>query len=380
MTSDASQMTFPQPGFLPVPGGSRHYVAAIQNKSGELDALRHASAEAWSGLTPLVEIVGPKKSPETYKRSTIANWVKRIDSAIGQRPFFLDTLRINAGHPTMTARRIERTESVLAVIHAAARKRGMAFVPVFTIGRSDSADQMKFVRDAAACDGRGAALRYPMRQFALEPGTTHTTVLSAAIEDLGMDVTCADVLIDLGYLSGDEELHVDDVNDALREVTAVGEWRSMVLLGTSMPSMLGGTIAEGTLGEIPRREWELWSALRRDPFVRLPTYGDYVIQHPKPPHDGKGGPGMRANIRYTGKSTTLVARARGPVVQEGREQYKQLCQQLVNTPEFSGPDFSWGDSVIADCADGKIEPGWQDLWRGAGSSHHFHIVMEQLKQ
>ena len=375
MTSDAIQMELPHPGFAPVPGGNRHYVAAIKNKSGELEALRNLSLDAWSRLTPLVEIVGPKKRPETYNGETVATWVKRINIAIGTRPFFLDTLRLKPGHPTLKAR---KTESVLTVIYAAARKRGMAFVPVFPIGGNDSTLQMKFVSAAAACDGRGAALRYPIRRFALEPGMTHTTVLSTAIKGLGIDVECADILVDLEFLSGDEELHVDDVRDTLQEVTAVGEWRSVVLLGTSMPSTLGGgVIAEGTIGELPRREWDLWSALKLDPRVRLPTYGDSVIQHPKPP-DEKGGPGMRANIRYTGKSTTLVARARGPVIQEGREQYRQLCQQLVGRSEFSGPDFSWGDAVIAECASGQIEPGWQDLWRGAGSSHHFQVVTDQL--
>jgi hypothetical protein len=238
---------------------------------------------------------------------------------------------------------------------------------------------MRLVGDAAACDGRGAALRYPIRRFALEPGTTHATVLAAAIKGLGVDVTCADVLVDLGYLSGDEELHADDVGDALQEVAAVGEWRSVVLLGTSMPSMLGGTVAEGTVGELPRREWELWSALKQDSHGRLPTYGDYVVQHPDPPHDAAGGgPSMRANIRYTINGTTLIARGRGSVIQEGREQYRELCQQLVDRPEFAGPDFSRGDAEIAACASGEIEPGWQNQWRGAGSSHHIRLVTEQL--
>jgi len=378
MVSDAIQLAFQNSEFVPVSGGSDHYVAAVQNKPGELDALRHSSPETWSRLTPLVEIVGPKKPPEAYKRETVVGWVRRVSDAVGHRPCFLDVLRLRPGHPTTTS---SGTSPVLAVIYAAARKRGMAFVPVLPIGGNDSRDHVRLVGDAAACDGRGAALRYPIRRLALEPGTTHTTVLASAVKGLGMDVTYADVLVDLGYLSGDEELHAEDVGEALKEVTAVGEWRSVVLLGTSMPSMLGGTVGEGTIGELPRREWELWSALRRDPPGRLPTYGDYVVQHPDPPHDDDGGgPSMRANIRYTINSTTLVARGRGSVIQEGREQYRDLCQQLVGRPEFAGRDFSWGDAEIAACASGEIQPGWQNHWRGAGSSHHFRLVTEHLSR
>ncbi|MGH2682730.1 MAG: beta family protein [Actinomycetota bacterium] len=372
------QQAFEDVDFVPVPGGSGHYVAAVQNKSGELDALRNASAETWSRLTPLVQIVGPKKRPEAHKRDTVAGWVKRISQAVGHRPCFLDVLRLRPGHPTTTS---GGAEPILSVIHAAARKRGMVFVPVLPIGRSDGRDYVRLAGEAVACDGRGAALRYPIRRFALEPGETHATVLAEALRDLGIDVTRADALVDLGYLSGDEELHLEDVDEALKEVTAVGPWRSLVLLGTSMPSMLGGTVGEGTIGELPRREWELWSALQQDTSRRMPTYGDYVVQHPDPPRDEDGGgPGMRANIRYTITSTTLVARARGPLIQEGREQYRDLCQQLVARPEFSGPDFSWGDSVIAACASGESEPGSQNQWRGAGSSHHFRVVTQALSR
>lgn len=378
MTGDVIQLGFQNAEFAPVLGGTGHYVAAVQNKPGELDALRHASPETWSRLTPLVEIVGRKKRPAAYRQETVARWVKHVAEAVGSRPCFLDILRLRPGHPAATP---EGTSPVLTVIHAAARKRGMAFVPVLPLGGDDNADHARLVADAAACDGRGAALRYPILRLALEPGATHTTVLSEALASLAIDVTCADVLVDLGYLSGDEELQAGDVGEALEEVTAVGKWRSVVLLGTSMPSMLGGAVAEGTIGELPRREWELWSTLRRKPPGRLPTYGDYVVQHPDPPYDDDGGgPSMRANIRYTINGATLVVRGRGSVIQEGREQYRDLCQQLISRPEFAGPDFSWGDALIAACATGEIEPGWQNQWRGAGSSHHFRVVTEQVSR
>jgi hypothetical protein len=377
MVSNTIQQAFQRPDFVPAPGGSGHYVAVVQNKRGELDALRHASPDTWSRLTPLVEVVGPKKRPEAYRRETVAGWVRRISEAISDRPCFLDILRLRPGDLTITS---SGEEPVLSVIHAAARQRGMAFVPVLPVGGNDSRDHVRLVADAAARDGLGAALRYPIRRIALEPGKTHATVLSDALGSLGIEVRFADVLVDLGYLSGDEELHPEDAGEALEEVISVGSWRSVVLLGTSMPSMLGGTVEEGTIGELPRREWELWSALKGIWSGRLPTYGDYVVQHPDPPRDEDGGgPGMRANIRYTAGRATLVARARGSLIQEGREQYRDLCVQLVVRPEFRGRDFSWGDAVIAACASGEIEPGWQNQWRGAGSSHHFRLVTEQLR-
>ncbi len=380
MVENAMQLPLQRPEwFVPVPLGSRHYVAAVQNKPGELAALRNASAETWGRLTPLVQIVGPKRPTEPFRAQRVSGWVKRIAAAVGHRPCFLDILRLRPTYPTATA---SGTIPVLSAIYAAARKRGLAFVPVVSLTGSHGADYMKLVCDAALCDGRGAAVRYPLLRMALPAGRTHAEVLEETLDKVGVNVTAADVLVDLGYLSGDEELAPNDLGDALREITAVGEWRSVVLLGTSMPRMLGGgAIAEGEVSQLPRREWELWSALKGNEPGRLPTYGDYAVQHPNPPHDeGGGGNTMRANIRYTVAQLTLIARGLGPVVQAGKEQYRELCRMLVDREEFAGRDFSWGDEVIEDCANGLTQPGAQDLWRGAGTSHHLRLVTDQVNQ
>lgn len=374
MTADQFQMTFADTQFRPLPHGAGHYVAAVQNRKGELTALANAARDTWERLTPIVEFVGEKKRTEPYKAETVASWVKRVADAIGQRPAYFDILRLRPDHATTSSAGDSR---VLAVIHAAARKRHLAFVPVLPVGDSHPAS-VEIVRESACRDGRGAALRYRIRTVAPLPGTTHTSMLSAALSDIGVDVGHADVIVDLSYLGPDDELHPGDVAGALKDVLAVGDWRSVVLLGTSMPSMLGGAVTEGTVGSIPRREWELWSALRREPLGRAPTYGDYVIQHPTPPH-ADGGPGMRTNIRYTVGDATLVARGRGPANQAGRDQYRELCEQLAARSEFAGSGFSWGDAQIASCARGLSEPGWHTDWRAAGSSHHLRQVTQQLR-
>jgi hypothetical protein len=379
MLDDAMQLALQQPeSFVLVSLGSQHYVVAVQNKPGELKAIRNASAETWERLTPLVQIVGPKKPTEPFRAERVSGWVKRIAAAVGHRPCFLDILRLAPTYPTVTA---TATSPVLSAIYAGARKRGLVFVPVLPLGGNQVADYLKLVRDAALCDGRGAALRYPLLRLALQAGKTHADVLNDALDELGISVSAADVLVDLGYLSGDEELDPKDVSEALNDVRAVGEWRSLVLLGTSMPSMLGGgAIAEGEVGQLPRREWELWSALKGKDAGRLPTYGDYAVQHPHPSQDEIGGNTMRANIRYTVKELTLIARGQGPVIQAGKEQYRDLCRMLVEREEFAGRDFSWGDEVIEDCAAGLREPGAQGLWRGAGTSHHLRVVSDQVRQ
>jgi Beta protein len=371
--SDGVQPTLDQPEwFVPMPHGSGHYVPVVQNRSGELAALAHASPATWARMTPLVELVGPRKQSDAYRHDTVKGWVKRTADSVGEHPFFLDILRMRPAHPTATA---GGPCPVLAVIYEAARKRRLRFVPVLRL--SDPHSQTQLLRDAALIDGRGVALRYPLLTAALPEGQTLESLVKESLRAVEVEVTGADLLVDLSYLPPEQDILAEDLMSALDELAAFGNWRSFALLGTSIPSMLGGVITQGTVGEIPRREWELWSALKQHRPRRMPSFGDYVIQHPNPPQDG-GGPSMRANIRYTTRNATVVARGRGPVVTEGREQYRELCQQLVDRPEFVGCDYSWGDEQIADCANGTMEPGANNAWRGAGSSHHLRWVADQL--
>ena len=159
MSTTTTQLALTRPEwFQPVPGGSAHYVAAVQNKTGELEALTHATDATWARMTPLIEVLGPKTpKPVPFKGETIARWVRKLSDSVGARPCFLDVLRLPQTHPA-SGKHGER--AVLAYIYDEARKRGMSFVPVLRLGSSDAVADL--VRDAALCDGRGIALRYPL--------------------------------------------------------------------------------------------------------------------------------------------------------------------------------------------------------------------------
>jgi hypothetical protein len=366
--------------FQPVSSGLNHYVAALQNKPGECDALAHASAQTWAHCTPLLQIVGPKdcgKEPFTHDR--VKAWVAKVSRAVGSHPCFLDVLRLPPNHPTATK---GGNVPVLSAIHAEARKRGMAFAPVLRLG--DVRGTVRQIADTAAQDGRGLALRYSLLGTAPAGGRSVPTLIEEALSAVDVDQTATDLIMDLGYMSEDVEIHAEDLVPTVNELIGTGGWRSVVLLGTSMPSSLGGGIVEaGTVGRLLRREWDLWSALRAAGLPRLPTYGDYAVQHPSPPaaiEDGQIPIGMRGSIRYTHDTKTIIPRAKAPRWEEGHEQYRKLCKVLVDQPEFIGREFTWGDRQIAECADGTIEPGWERLWRGAGTSHHLRFVVDQLAQ
>lgn len=361
----------PEP-LVPLPVDSGCYVPALQNKPGELDALRHTSPQTWDHMTPLVHFVGPKDRTEPLSASTIRNWVAKVARAVDSHPFYLDVMRLD---PTFAVATTKGEVPVLRQIYGQCRKRQLRYVPVMWVGQSTAAHR-QLVQEAALEDGHGLALRFRIRAVMPPFGTSLGAYAAAQLAEVGAEPGDTDLLVDLEYIDPDDELEPDDIAASLREMVAAGAWRSVVLLGTSIPTMMS-CVDEGGVGSLPRREWELWSQLKESDLPRLPSFGDYAIQNPHPPHEG-GGPGMRANIRYTANGDTLVARGQGPFHEEGKEQYRGLCQQLVARAEFAGSDYSWGDGVIDDCARGAIAPGAQNVWRGAGTSHHLEAVTEQL--
>ncbi len=373
------QLTMSNPAeFEPVPRGPGHYVAALQTKPGELQALHEASAATWAGLTPLIEVLGPKTpGSEPFKHACVNDWVKRVAGAVGSHAIFLDRLRLSPNH---LAEVQGETVSVISAVYAAARRRGIVFVPVLQL--SDVAATVRQVADSAAVDGRGVALRLPLLGTVTAGGRTLPTLVQEKLDMVQVDVTGADLLMDLREISEDTEIDVNDLAVMIGHLVAIGRWRNVVLLGTAMPKSLGGGVVEaGTVGRLPRKEWLLWLALRDAGISRMPTYGDYAVQHPEPPVDvaeGQGPLGIRAAIRYTHETVTVIPRAKEPRHTEGREQYRQLCSILAAQPEFAGRDYTWGDRQVAECADGTCEPGWEDHWRGAATSHHLRFVVDQL--
>lgn len=372
---------FGSSNFSSIKHGTRHYVAALQNKAGELTALATASPDTWGRLTPLIHVVGPKNPRvDGISIEAVRSWAKKIATAVKDRTCFVDLVRLRAGaltrppkvKPAPTTRQGNRQRLVLECIYQAARRRGVNFVPVLPVGTASEV-QVRLVRDAVEEDGRGIALRYPLLSTVSldEP----ENLMLRSLAKVGEDPENADLILDLAWISPDTELEIDLMTTLIDRIADAADWRNVVLLGTSMPSSLK-CVSEGTLDLLPRREWQCWSEVN-ERIRRQVVFGDYGIQHPNPPHDS--GPGMRANIRYTTDEATLVARGEGAVVVVGNEQYRELCRKLVARPEYLGSSYSWGDLQIQKCADGILAPGSQNLWRAVGTSHHLRFVTEQVR-
>lgn len=362
------------PPFSPIPAGRYHYVPALLNWSGEREALRLASDSTWQRMTPLVQVapwgIANKQEVST---ASVADWAKQIRRAVGPHPIYLDTLGIDAKKSAKPS----GGQSILSLLYEAARHRGLVFVPVYKVG---DAAHAPIVASAAAQDGRGVAIRYQASNTLHIGRATIAEALKTEAERLEVKLADADVIVDFGFLGPDDELTAKDVLIVLEDAISAGPWRNIILLATSIPSSFAH-IAEGTIGAVKRREWSLWNEVRDQGGARV-VFGDYGIQHPRAP-DRKGGGRMRANIRYTTSEGVLVARGEGPILELEpalrSQQYRKLCHDLVMNRLFIGRDCCMGDRIIQDCADGRLAPAGQPMWRGAGTAHNPKAVTSSLE-
>ena len=222
---------------------------------------------------PLLEIVsGSVEEPErpSQLRTVISRTAKRLETWAGHR------LLLDAGFlPPEAAPGDEfgtLGNSVMAAIDQA-----VDATPVVHLN-----DHPQVYRDAAT-------LRRELhRGIAIRLGTVDLDEDSEDIEDaltmllnaLHVERQDVDLILDLGAVNGDLSVRAGTrlLADALRGLSAMDEWRNVMITGGAFPSDLSA-FEPWTLGEAPRYDATLYDYLRqRRRLPRIPTSG-YAVTH-----------------------------------------------------------------------------------------------------
>jgi hypothetical protein len=133
---------------------------------------------------------------------------------------------------------------------------------------------------------------------------------------------------------------------------------------------------------IPRYEWQLYKALvnaLKKASLRLPAFGDYVINHPKLLEIDPRIANPSATIRYTIDNSWYIVKGKNVRDKKfGFKQYRNLCRQVLASGYYCGLDFSWGDNYIQECASGTGKTGNLSTWRQVGTNHHIEKVTRDI--
>ncbi len=351
----------------------RHYVPILKGRDGEYRALQVTPPEVKGRLTPLLEIPPvPWDFEEEQPGKTIDQHLGRVSSKIRkywgcEHPLFVDLRWIPEGEQMSDGRR------PIAYVLDAAREAGLQLVPVVGLVRED---HLEACREAIALDDRGVCLRLQREDFA-EPGLEDQ--VTALLDELGISALQTDLILDLGALnSGEIATLVTVVLDFIRGIPVLGQWRSFAMTATGFPENLLG-LPPSALSPVPRLEWTLWCRVTAAgrALPRLPAFGDYSIAHPQPSEVDPRIMSPSSGIRYTTSDSWLISKARN-VRDYGYEEFREACRQLIRRPDYLGPQFSWGDQFIQDCAHERTGTGNLTTWRKVGTSHHLAFVTGQL--
>ncbi len=352
----------------------QHYVPCLRWKMGEYQAVLRLSESTMSAMTPLIEVpeIGfdfAKQQPSKSVDDHVAPFAKRVKEKWGMRPCFVDLRLLGS-----SARMIDGTHPNRFIFEEL-RTHGCIVTPVAGIDRDSQ--YLDEVKRAVSKDGRGLCMRIRLE----EAGRTDLkSSVDGVLSRLGLEARDCDLVLDLEAPPNFEPVYgfAKLIETMTRRLPYLRRWRTFTVIGTSFPVSMG-EIEKGATS-IPRSEWLLYKTLIENlakSRVRLPAFGDYVINHPDIlPMD------MRllkpsATIRYAADDSWFVVKGTS-VRNDGFEQYREHCQTVLASPHYSGPGFSWGDKYIENCASHGASTGNLTTWRGVGTNHHLEKVVRDI--
>lgn len=349
------------------------YVPILKGRLGEYGALEMLPPNIKILLAPLIEI-----PPVTWDHAasqpakTIDQHLQKVGAHLERawgrdQPLFIDLMWIGESE------RMADGSHPIDHVFRDARNRRVPAIPVSGFARDREYQRacQRVIRE----DGRGMCLRVQKEDFQEQGGLFAQT--SRLLSDLDTRERETDLILDLRALCGtnasDNLGQVVEMIDALPNLDL---WRSFTVCGTAFPEDLMG-IPPAARSWIPRTEWMLWNELLSKSLPRLPVFGDYAIANPQPSEVDPRVMRASASIRYTTEEGWLILKGRN-LRDYGYDQFHLVSRALVVEPEYSGPDFSWGDRYISECARHLQGTGNLTTWRKVGTSHHMAYVVWQL--
>jgi hypothetical protein len=351
----------------------QHCVPCIRWKQGEYIAMRRLSDKTKSFITPLIEVpeIGFDFETNTLNKSIdkhLSSLAGRVKKNWQDRTCFIDLNLIDE------SQLMEDGRHPVKFVFDDLRAQKCLAIPVTGIARNPR--YQAAVRQIVSIDKRGVCLRVSIEESA-HPNLK--TDIDTIIAGVNLNISECDLVIDLDApnynpMEGFSIL----LTRIIKGLPYLSRWRTFSIIGSSFPQ----TMAEVNHGmsKIPRDAWLFYRKLiikLKEANLRLPTFGDYGINHPDILQLDMRKVKPSATIRYTVDDAWLIVK--GPNVRDnGFEQYHDLCRDLIRSKYFLGAHFSAGDEYIAKCANGEVATGNLSTWRMVGTNHHLEKMVYDI--
>lgn len=254
--------------------------------------------------------------------------------------------------------------------------RGMKCQAMPVTGLLRDIEYQREIKAASTKDKKGICLRITIEQAAKGTLKTEIDSLLSTLEIKPSDI---DLILDL---DAPNFVPLDGFRMVIQAIVSklpyLNNWRTFTLLGTSFPETMGG-IKKG-VETVPRHEWQLYKMLvngLRKARLRLPSFGDYAINHPKVLELDMRKVKPSATIGYTVDNHWYIVKGKN-VRDYGFEQYHELSKKVFAARYYCGSTFSWGDDYIQECANRHGKTGSLMTWRQVGTNHHIEKVIRDI--
>jgi len=350
-----------------------HYVPILQSKRAEFTALFQLSNHAKVRLTPLLNVIPvpwnhSADSPKTTLKAHLDKIIAYITKSWSRDdPLFLDLMYVASNDQAIG----DRHSAVYCL--ETLRHYSSKIIPVTGLDRDDN--YQNAIKSIVRKQKMGCCFR--INQDELDDFEQLADGFDSLLTEFNVDAASCDIVIDFQNLPLQEVLDpVTYIAGVIRAFPNVTEWRTFTIAASNFPKILEMNTDSDTL--IPRAEYLLWSRIVMDENIpRLPSFGDYSIQHPEISDLDFRKVKSSVNLRYATETDWRVYKAKEKF-RYGYEQFNEICNHLINTQEYYGSDFSVGDKYIYECAKNANGPGTPEIWRRVGFNHHMTLVARQL--
>jgi hypothetical protein len=254
------------------------------------------------------------------------------------------------------------------------REAGCSAIPIAGISRDS--EFTRAIKRVISKDGRGIGLRLKIEEAARSKIKDE---IDAFFSIVGLTPETCDLILGLGAPNFEPvEGFTKMMAVLLRRFPYLPSWRTLTLIGTSFPS----TMAEikQSVEVVIRWEWILYKRLIKAlviESIRLPTFGDYAINHPAPVSMDMRLVKPSATIRYAVDDGWLIVKGSN-VRDNGYDQFRIHCRTILKKSDYLGSGFSQGDKYISLCAAGSVGTGNLTTWRKVGTNHHIEKVVQDV--
>ncbi len=337
----------------------KKYFPILLSKAGELSALSHLSQSTKEEICPIIKVL-----PDTYNNveTAFSSW-----NFEGNKLFLDFSLftPFNSDH-------INNLMSNLT-------QKG---VDITLVLQSNSPRSYTELIKRLLEQGKilNLCLRFPSDE---DESHNISEKISTYLLRFNIEIGQISILLDYGYLN-DQNYNLVS-NSAIQKIsslTNLDQILNVIVASGSFPENLGSLSPSTTPHLLQRYEWNLWQALQNNVKTRgLIKYSDYGTKNPSYIVARFKG---SCSIKYTLPSHYLIYR--GELSQNhphGNGQYIIFAKLLVQSTNYKGSTFCWGDQRISYHAEQQLtdpnnHPGNGQTWVAISQNHHISLVTSLL--